>query len=77
MTDSTLYPFLSLESFWIPHDEFPAKIILKSHKMFMPYIVMYIDEVDPEEVRQVLLKYIAETEHHEHLLKKILERLGF
>jgi hypothetical protein len=77
VVDNVLYPFLSLESFWIPHDEFPPKILVKSRKTFMPYIVIYIDEVDPEEVREVLLRYIAETEHHESLLKHILERLGF
>jgi flagellar motor component MotA len=77
MTDSTLYPFLSLDSFWIPHDELPPKIILKSRKLLMPYIVMYIDEVDPEKIREILLKYIAETEHHEHFLKHLLERFGF
>lgn len=75
--DDTLYPFLTLESFWIPHDEWPPKIILKSRKLFMPFIIIYIDGVDPEEVRQVMLKYIAETEHHESILKHLLERLGF
>jgi len=73
----TLYPFLTLDSFWIPHDEFPGKLIVKSRKLFMPYIVIYIDEVDPEDVRQVMLRYIAETEHHEPLIKHILERVGF
>lgn len=73
----TLYPFLSIDSFWIPHDSYPPKIILKSRKMFMPYIIVYIDEIDPEEVREVMLRYIAETEHHEPLLKHLLERLGF
>ena len=73
----TLYPFVSLESFWIPHDEFPSKIILKSRKTFMPFIIMLIDETDPEEIREVMLKYIAETEHREHFLHHILERLGF
>ena len=72
-----LYPFLSLESFWIPHDEVPPKIILKSHKMLMPFIVVYIEEVDPESVREVMLKYIAETEHHEPFLKHLLEGFGF
>ena len=74
---NTLYPFLSLDSFWIPHDEIPPKIILKSHKLFMPFIVILIDEVDPEEVRAVLLNYIAETEHKQSLLKHLLERVGF
>ncbi len=74
---NTLYPFLTLESFWIPHDEFPPKIILKSRKLLMPYIVLLIDEVDPEHVRTIMLTYIAETEHREHFLKHVLERLGF
>lgn len=73
----TLYPFLSIESFWIPHDQSPAKILLKSRKLFMPYIIVYIDEIDPEEVREVLLKYIAETEHREPFLKQLLESFGF
>jgi hypothetical protein len=75
--DNILYPFLTLDSFWIPHDDPRPKIIVKSHKMFMPYIVIFIDEVDPESVREVMLRYIAETEHHEPLLKHVLEWFGF
>ncbi len=75
--NNTLYSFLSLESFWIPHDEMPAKILLKSRQLLMPLIVIYIDEVDPESVREVLLKYIAETEQSEHFLSHLLERFGF
>jgi len=73
----TLYPFLTLDSFCIPHDEVPPKILIKSRKLFMPLIVIYIDEVDPEDIRAVLLRYIAETEHREPFLKQVLERLGF
>ena len=75
--DSILYPFLSLESFWIDAHKRPAKIIIKSHKMFMPFINIYIDEVDPEDVRDILLNYISETEHHEPISQKLLEMLGF
>lgn len=77
MAGDVLYPFLSLESFWIPHDEFPAKLIIKSRKTFMPYIIIYLDDIDPEQVRKIMLTYIAETEHHEPVFKHILERLGF
>lgn len=76
--DKVLYPFLTLDSFWVPHDEFPAKLILKSSKTFMPLIVIYMtDDVDPEQVREILLQYISETEHREPLLKHVLESLGF
>jgi lipid-A-disaccharide synthase-like uncharacterized protein len=77
MVEGILYPFVSLESFWIPHDEYPHKLIIKSRRLLMPLIVIYIDDTDPEDVREILLKYIAETEHHEPFLKHILERFGF
>ena len=77
LVDDVLYPFLSLESFWIPHDEFPPKLLIKSRKLLMPLITIIIDEVDPEEIREVMLRYIAETEHREPFLHHVLERLGF
>ena len=77
MVDNVLYSFLTLESFCIPHDERPAKLLIKSRKLFMPLISLYIGEVDPESVREIMLRYIAETEHHEPFLKHVLEWLGF
>ena len=77
VADNILYPFLTLESFWIDAHERPSKILIKSHKTFMPYITIQIEDVDPEEVRDILLNYIAETEHHEPLSQKLLERFGF
>ena len=52
-------------------------MILKSHKAFMPFMVVFIEEVDPEQVREIMLKYIAETEHREPFLKHLLEGFGF
>lgn len=78
VVDKTLYPFLHLESFWIDPHNYPPKIILKSHKMFMPYLHIHIHtDIDPEDIRQILLRYIAETEHEEPLTVKLMERLGF
>lgn len=75
--DNVLYPFLTLESFWIDAHEEPRKLIIKSVKTFMPYLTIHIEGVDPEKVRDLLLTYIAETEHHEPLSQKLLERFGF
>ncbi|MES2471070.1 MAG: hypothetical protein V4526_02460 [Patescibacteria group bacterium] len=73
----TLYPFLDLESFWIDHNHPAPHILIKSHKFFMPYLHIPIDEVDPEDVRKILLTYIAETKHEEPFLLKVLEKFGF
>ncbi len=76
--DDKLYPFLTLDSFWIDPHFLPTKVLLKSHKPFMPYLSMHIpDDVNPEAVREILLRYIAETEHEEPLSVKVMERLGF
>ena len=75
--NDVLYPFLTLESFWIDTLHPEPKILLKSSKMFMTYISVPIEEVDPEDVRTILLRYIAETEHVEPFSQKLLEVLGF
>jgi len=77
VVDGTLYPFLTLDSFWVAHEEEPARLILKSRKLMMPLIIIFLGDADPERIREVLLKYIAETEHVEPFLKLMLERFGF
>jgi hypothetical protein len=78
IVDKTLYPFLNLESFWIDPHHYPSKVLVKSQKTFMPFLSIHIpDDVNPEDVRQVLLTYIAETEHQEPVTLKLMERLGF
>lgn len=75
--DKTLFPFLHLESFWIDNDHNEPRLMIKSRKTFVPLISLIIRDTDDEDVRQILLKYIAEVEHPETLGKRILERLGF
>lgn len=75
--EKRLYPYDTLQSFWIDEIPFP-KILLKSKKMFMPYIVMPLhDDLDRDEVRELLLRRIKEVEHSESIFHKIMEYLGF
>jgi len=71
------YPYKELDSFWIETREHFPKVLIKSHKILMPYIVIFIEDVSPEEVRNELLNYLPEEEHTEPLLEKILLYLGF
>ena len=71
------YPYTNLDSFWIETREIFPKIILKSKKVFMPFIVVLIENVGQEKIHEVLLQYLPEEEHSEPFLEKLLIYFGF
>jgi len=75
----TLYPYSTLESFWVIDEEINDRIIIKSQKTLMPFIIIPYDStrVDPEHLRDYLLEYIDEEELEEPLSQQIMEILGF
>lgn len=77
--EGTLYPFNTLDSFWVEtREELQPKITLKSKKFFMPHISVPIpEEIDPHDVRDIMLAFLQEEEHNESLLTLVAERLGF
>jgi len=78
VVDKDMYPFASIESFWIDiSDTNEPKILLKSKKTFVPLIVIPIQEYHHLDIRNLLLLSLPEVEHHEPLSQKIFEKLGF
>ncbi len=78
--EKNLYPFETLESFWIEEFDHKAhQILVKSKKFFMPYVVMPLSpDMDLDEIRHFFLDHgLPEIEHHEPLMQQIFERLGF
>lgn len=77
--DDVLYPFNTLESFWIDEDEHGhLSLIIKSERVVMPYIIIPLEEpVNFEDVRNVLLTKLEEEELHEPISHKVLEFFGF
>jgi hypothetical protein len=74
--DSLLYPFQSIESFWVEEIHETPKIILASKKFLVPYIVIPIIGHDSKKIRDSLLEHLPEVEHHEPLIYIIAERFG-
>ncbi|MCX6702045.1 MAG: hypothetical protein NTX96_02520 [Candidatus Zambryskibacteria bacterium] len=71
------YPYKDLDSFWIEtHDSYP-RILLKSKKVFMPFVVVLIENIESEKIHEFLLKHLPEEEHTEPLLEKLLLYFGF
>ncbi len=75
--DKILYPYNSLESFWIEEYELHPRILLKSEKKLMPYIVILLGDVPAEDIRTALSVYLHEIKHSEPFLEKLLILFGF
>jgi hypothetical protein len=76
---NSIIPYSTLQSFWVIDEEINDRIILKSEKFLMPYIIIPFDSIntDPDEIRNYLLEYLNEEEMDEPVSNKILEAIGF
>ena len=73
-----LFPYEYLKSFWIQYDP-PLKkeLSLESKKSFMPYVILHLAELDPNIIRNYLIKLLPEKKHEESLIENIGHYLGF
>lgn len=73
-----LYPYQTLESFWISltNPDEPL-LILQSKRLLMPYITVPLSNTDPQALRNLLIKYLKEEEHADSLSEQIAEWFGF
>ena len=75
----SLYPYSVLESFWVIDESENDRIIIRSKKAFLPYLILPFNSLytDAEEIRDYLLDYLDEEELEEPLGQVIMEKLGF
>ncbi|GMU73824.1 MAG: hypothetical protein AMXMBFR44_0230 [Candidatus Campbellbacteria bacterium] len=77
MINATLFPYPTLQSFWIHEHIIPNQLILTSKKVAMPHIIMQLQGVSSDEVREKLSQYLHEAEVHETFSDRLLALLGF
>lgn len=79
LINTKLYPFQSLSSFSIEEigpNHIP-KLILEAKSIFVPNIIIPLDDVDIDHVHDFIFTYLPEGDHEEPLSHKIMEWLGF
>ncbi len=74
---TTLFPYATLQSFWIHEDTDPQQLVLTSRKMAVPYITVQLETVTAEEVREILKRFLREVEVHRTFFDLTLNRFGF
>ena len=72
-----LHPYLTIEAFWLETRHGEPKIILKSKKTLMPYIIIPVHEESADEIAAVLREFLEEKELAEPASHKVMEYLGF
>ena len=73
-----LLAFGNLKSFWIFSGPSEIKYIsIESKKVFMPRIAIPLGERGPEEIRQVLSKFLPEEEQEESLIDALGKHLKY
>lgn len=71
------YPYDDLDSFYIEDSFGVPRILIKSHKIFMPLIVIpFAEEVDRDDLEYFLSYYIDKETLHESRLQIFMESLG-
>ena len=72
-----LYPYPTLESFWIETRTGDPKMILKSKKATLPYIIIPVHDESVDDIGDTLREFIDEKEMQEPTSHKVMEYLGF
>jgi hypothetical protein len=71
-----LYPYEKIKSFFVSTEGNPT-LFIKSERAFMPMISMPLDNISPQEVREIMLfKNIPEEEMRAHFSEKVMDSLG-
>lgn len=78
----TLFPFRSLQAFWLededPKDDIPPRLLIKSSKLIMPLLIFHLTkDVDPEDVRYLLGLNLREEHLEEPFGHQMMDALGF
>ncbi len=76
--DDKLYPYSSLESFYI-NEEHPMgpELLVKSEKMFMPLLVLPLPEEEVDNIELIVADRLPEEYLEEPFFNKLLEVFGF
>jgi hypothetical protein len=72
-----LHPYITIESFWVETRFGEPKIILKSKKNMLPYLLIPIHEDDIDQMAAILRNFLEEKELQEPASHKFMEYLGF
>lgn len=78
VVDDMFYPYRSLESFWVEDlEEGKERLFLSPKATLALQVVLPIENINPDLVREFLEQYVEEEEQRESLAERIMEFFHF
>ncbi|MEK7163260.1 MAG: hypothetical protein AAB775_00930, partial [Patescibacteria group bacterium] len=76
--DKTLYPYQTIESFFIDEDRrHDPRLVIKSKKVIVPLIAMPLANQNPDDLRSFLSTHLKEETFEQGIMQTLFDRLGF
>jgi hypothetical protein len=76
--DDTLYPYATLDSFYLDEDAtINTQLLLKSKKLFVPLLIVPVPEEHADLIDSMLAERLPEEHLEEPFSNRLLEFLGF
>jgi hypothetical protein len=72
-----LYPYKNLIGYGLKVGEGPDKLMLHIDRLFLPHLILPIEDIDAELIRERLGKFLPEEEFEESPIDLFIEYLGF
>lgn len=76
-TGVTTHPYVNIISFWVDEDGEEPLLLIDTTAFMAPNLIIPLDDIDPETVRDYLREHVEEVPMKEPLAHKILEFFGF
>ena len=75
--DGTLYPYRSIQSFWVERDPEYPRLYLMTHAVVAPHVMLPLDSgAQAEQVRSHLKRLLPEVEQEPHFGEHLTNLLG-
>lgn len=71
------FPIEKIKSFWVRNDGRDRELSIETDRFYFSYIVLHFGNMEPEKVRELLLKKVQEKFHKKTLGDTLFERIGF
>lgn len=76
--DDTLYPYTTLEAFYIDEDAiFGPELLVKSEKMFMSLLILPLPEDSQDEIEDIIAQRLPEVHLEKPFAHKLMEFFNF